>query len=322
MSVVENIKHLNVVENIKLYRTTYGLSVKDVAEVLDRTQKEINAFEKGTVEPDIMYLRDLAMMCKCGVEDLRGNTFVDCGHVVANSVVLGYSDDEKIDGYWGNVGILLKGEEKSRWYPISREASCRIQRGMESCSNWFWVHTLNNRMLLIDRTKVRKITLLDEALDHIEGDWELPIDGCSGAALEVYAGLELMSDLNLDEADAENNTSKKYKTCIAEYAKEWGLDSDEKLIDFLWNVTVFEADGAKTKIMASETCLEWVYTLVALELDEENQPCFVFDEDDRTNAVYIARDNVAMVDMPLLRLIKGIMMPINEADKEDSSSVQ
>ena len=41
------------------------------------------------------------------------------------------NEDIEIDGYWGNLGLKIKGQKKSRWYPVTQKTYENIYISLE-----------------------------------------------------------------------------------------------------------------------------------------------------------------------------------------------
>ena len=104
---------------LKELRAKFNMTQKDLADRLSMSQQAIAKWENGTAEPTVKNLRELAIIFGIGVDDLLGNS------PVVKTILLCHcepkeDEDLEIDGFWGNLGIKIKSQKKSRWYPITQ----------------------------------------------------------------------------------------------------------------------------------------------------------------------------------------------------------
>ena len=304
------------------YRKAWNFSFDELSEMIDVGADEIEAWEEGKKEPGISQLRDLAMIFRCGVFNLMKLDLSPPTVLMSTLSVfgMGVCKNSDIDGYWGNVGIMLKGETKSKWYPISNYAMSLIYENMygDVCDDWFFVPTLNNRLLVLHRDRVRKIALLPEAMDQPAGDWELPVEGCKGVIWEIYKGLDLWFAANhLDNDEWEGQTSEKYRETVVSYAERFGLDTQDynALRNFLYDVKIYETNGDVIEIEAKPRSLYNLYMdIKSVEYDPKLRS-FVFNTEDEVDTIFVPREGVALIDMPLQRVCEGF----EEVHKEDEN---
>lgn len=170
---------------LKELRAKFNMTQKDLAERLEMSQQAIAKWENGTAEPTVKNLRELAVIFGISVDDLLGNS-----KTVKTTHFCNYgpkkNEDIEIDGFWGNLGVKIKGQEKSRWYPITQKTYEDIYNALQEGITWLNVETLNNKRLLINHKNIKKLSLVDEACDEVHDDWDLQWDAYSGHSDESY----------------------------------------------------------------------------------------------------------------------------------------
>lgn len=57
-------------KRIRFLRRKYGLSQKELAEMINRTKATVDSYESGRIFPHVMALRDIALALKCSTDFL------------------------------------------------------------------------------------------------------------------------------------------------------------------------------------------------------------------------------------------------------------
>ncbi len=170
---------------LKELRAKFNMTQKDLAEQLDMSQQAIAKWENGTAEPTVKILRELAVIFGISVDDLLGDSkTVKTTHLCSYEPKI--SEDIEIDGFWGHLGLKVKGQNKSRWYPITQKTYEDIYLAIQNESKWIYAETLNNKKLLINKQNIKKFSLVDDACDEVSDDWELQWDACYGDCDVAY----------------------------------------------------------------------------------------------------------------------------------------
>ena len=96
---------------LKELRVKFNMTQKELAERLEMSQQAIAKWENGTAEPTVKNLRELAIIFGISVDDLLGNS-----RIIKTSHLCSYepkkNEDIEFDGFWGNLGIKIKGQKK------------------------------------------------------------------------------------------------------------------------------------------------------------------------------------------------------------------
>ncbi len=170
---------------LKELRVKFNMTQKELAERLEMSQQAIAKWENGTAEPTVKNLRELAIIFGISVDDLLGNS-----RIIKTSHLCSYepkkNEDIEFDGFWGNLGIKIKGQKKSRWYPITQKAYEYIHMNLQNESKWLNIETLNNKNLLINKQNIKKFSLVDDACDEVFEDWDLQWDAYEGNSDTFY----------------------------------------------------------------------------------------------------------------------------------------
>jgi transcriptional regulator with XRE-family HTH domain len=293
-------------KHLKEIRQAHNLSQEEVAKMLKTTQQTIARWEASKAEPNINALRDLAMIFGTSVDDLLGTNPIS--NKVTSTILYQFGENTMVDGFGGHVGLLLRGEKQTKWFPITLETANTISKAlanMEEDNEFFYILTLNNRLLLINPTKVRRIWLLDDACDPPE-DWgKEAAEDYSGNPIELYRGLDAYF---YDRDDLCKKSSEPYIKVIEGFIKKRKIDA-EKADQLLHETSIFMADGTIAAYYADPSCLWQI--MFNLDLDDMPKMLAIHSYGGDYDSYYPTA-NVAVVSMPLI----DVMDAAKEFDAE------
>lgn len=235
---------------IKELRTQLRLTQKDIATLMHTTQQTIGRWENGTSEPSLSNLRDLAYALGTTTSTLIGES----GASEQNSLYDLILDQErvKLEGFWGNVGILTANRTKSIWYPITEDTEERISNRREEGIP-FMFETLNNKLVFINPKHVKRIVTVDDDSDAFPNDWELSWHESGSESPEILDLLEIyMEETDWEEEPDPNNTlSDTLRAEIEKLVEKHNIDEDA-IQQLLYGMRVIYADGSMESFMLSE----------------------------------------------------------------------
>jgi len=297
------------VKRLKELRQTFGYTQEQLAEMLRTTPQSIARWETGKAEPSFSALRDLAMIFGTSVDDLvGGNPLSDSITTTAYTLLL----NEKHDGCWGNAGVLLPGQQHTRWYPITSREHSRIKNSLDSKSGWLCFSTLNNRMVVMNAAKVKRVVFLDEACDQPFGDWEVGWDTVEGRPLELYRALEEYAVR--EDGQLEESASPQLISILEELVKENGWD-EKTILKITTETNIWFADGSQMSYHVDEDDLWSLVSSVEIESDE--RMISLYDENTGMES-FFSRDALALVEMPLLHVMDAARRELRELEEEDA----
>ncbi|MBC9130471.1 helix-turn-helix transcriptional regulator [Frischella sp. Ac13] len=174
-------------EKLKILRKQCNYTQKDLAYMLGVTTKDVQNWELNKAQPELKIIRDLAIIFGTSVYDILSD------ESIATTDYSPWNFNETIDYFWGHIGILLYNSNIIKWYPITNSTFDRVETILSNDepskeNNILSFDTLNNRLLLINKNIVKKISLLDDASD-MPKDWEIPWDGYQGLGSEEFYNL-------------------------------------------------------------------------------------------------------------------------------------
>ena len=292
-------------QRLKSLREEFNYTQHHIAEMLKTTQQTIARWETGKAEPSIAALRDLAMIFNTSVDDLLGNNPFS-KKVMSNSLHYGKKDSD-VDGFWGHLGLLIPGQKQTKWFPITLDAATRVSATLynaEENGTWLNVSTLNNKYIVFNSEKLRRVWLLDDACDA-PGDWsEEARSDCTGEPQEFY---KVLDDYDFDDSEKES-ISDTLRAVVDEFIKERKFDEDG-LIKFLKFSTIYMADGDVTSYWANpEALYDFVFHInLGVPPKIVSLPAEGGDFES-----YYPLSQLAVVEMPLLEVMSAAKEDMDE----------
>jgi transcriptional regulator with XRE-family HTH domain len=277
---------------LKQFRTGLNLSQERLAEMVKTTQQTIQRWETGKSEPPLAALRDLATIFGTSIDDLLGRNPLS-KEASTNHL---FSLDSGHGNFWGNLGLQFPGDKLSRWYPVTTAEATRVEERMNNLteeSPWLVVATLNNRMLIVNGLAVKQVSLLDEAADQPDDDWELPWDGMAGLEPEVYRALVTWAGRG-DEEELE--ASDAFKEGLKNTIEEHKL-TPELVKERVLSTLIRYKDGSEQSYEVEPGHL-WHAVLDAESASGEPVLFDLTDYGEGRN-VYVPGAALSLLDMPL-----------------------
>lgn len=289
---------LPVMKNhIRDYRQSLGVSVRRIEEKCGIRAERLKEIEEGA-EASLLELRDIALCLGTSIATVlgkyvfRGQTSEWSGRVV--------EDNSDLAEFWGHIGILARNSKKYRWYPIT-EYEVDENFYLEE-KNLFLIPCMNNRVLLINKKNINKIKLLDEACDRPENaGWDNNIS-VGEVPLVLY---EALDDYLLKGPDEQ--MSELFIREMESFIYEYGITEDNGF-DHVDNTRIIYADGYEEVEMIDfsrskgiSAAMDQIYTYCNDHVDT-----MVYANTDLEGMIGINLDNVAIMDMPYLKLEKAI----------------
>ncbi len=296
-------------KKLRKLRTAAKYTQEDLAGMLKVSQQTIARWEAGKVEPNIAALRDIAVIFGTSVDDLLDIEKNRIDKITTNRYHI--FGGKTSDGFWGYLGLLLPGHEKTKWYPITLSEADRISSRLSDQNedhDWFVTSTLNNRMLVFPISAIKRIWLQDDNIDYPEDDWDLSWDEGAGYSPEIYQALE---DYFYDPESEEY--SETLREIVKELVEKHEID-EEKLAKWVLNTHIHFIDGTFTNYGVEEEQLESLVFTAELEMASVLRL-------DNLNGMqsYYPATAVRLIDMPLLKYREGYKKACEEdgVEQED-----
>ena len=249
-------------EKLKILRKQCNFTQKDLANLLGVKTKDIQNWELNKAQPELKILRDLADIFSTSVYDILSD------ESIATTDYSPWNFNETIDYFWGHIGILLYNSNIIKWYPITNSTFDRVETILSNDkpskeNDIFSLDTLNNRLLLINKNIVKKISLLSDASDSPK-DWEIPWDGYQGLGSEEFYNL------------------------IDEYFFDYELEILNQVYIYYHDNTVETIDIVNAQELFNDV------RLIEFELNR-----FIQFSDDNGEIHFIPLNSVGLIDVPL-----------------------
>jgi transcriptional regulator with XRE-family HTH domain len=287
---------------LKEIRGKFGLTQKELAERLGTTQQTIARWESGKTEPSIANLKDLAIILGTSVNEL-----IDNETIIKTSIMNDFcrTENNKVDGFWGHLGIKICRENKTIWYPISANTYSSLFK-MFQFRGWCYTETLNNKVLLMNRSSIHRFCLLDDACDPLENDWDVEWHALEPFPLEIYNELEQINSSSFDgslDVEMSDQSSEEFKKTLKSIIDDNKLD-DKKVRNITSDICIRYTNGDSEYY---ETAIDDYFTMIMMKVegleDDENVDPIVIDDDISDNAIFFFNPkDIAVIEIPLLKV--------------------
>lgn len=207
---------------------------------------------------------------------------------------------------WGHLGIRVPGASALSWYPVTAEHAYRLRQQLRRGASWVVVTTLNNRALMLNASAV-KVVMQDADADEPDG-WVPSWDNAEGYPQAVYRGLY---QYRLS-GERMPGALEAFKAMLRGIIEEHALDEDA-LYSRLRVSRVHYRDGTSEEIPTDAGACWAAFSTAALGADS---PALDLSCQARGLDVFVARDSVAVVDMPLHLMLDAATDQQNEIDAE------
>lgn len=321
-------------KRLRQLRESFNLSQDGLAKKLNTTQQTIARWESGKSEPGIAALKDLALIFHTSVDDLL--EYAVTGKNISSSLY--YLLTEPQDGFWGHIGIQI-AQRPSVWFPITAGIADKLADafdGMNHEKSWVLFPTLANQYIALHPSCAQKITILDDASDHPQADWELAYP-YNGLPQELYRGFEVIDSigfsknelyflaevykkrisntaLNASEtrklkllleavfAEFKNEVSENFILVSAVHFIEEKLFEEARYRQYMSDVNIYGLDGHKTLMMDGTDTLMRVLSVLGAGGAENTLLKFQSPEE---GSVFMPKSRIAMITMPYSLVLEG-----------------
>ncbi len=296
---------------IKEFRTQLGLTQKDLAALMNTTQQTIGRWENGTSEPSLSNLRDLAIKLGTTTSALLGEPFAPKQSSYYH--LMFKEEQEGLDGFWGNLGVLPIHRDKSIWYPITLGGVCDTSSKIGE-GEPFMFESLNNKLVFINPSHIKRFVTLDDASDAFPNDWEVSWLEFGHESPEIFDALEIYMQETYwgDEPDPDNSLSDTLRAGIEKLVEEHKLD-EEAILKLTSGIRIFYADGSMEAYNLREfSSIAALFT----EIEFMFAPSVIHIEDDEYSFI-LPLDNIAIIEFPLAKVMEALKKDLEDFDELD-----
>lgn len=281
--------------HIQQFRQALQYSRETLAKELHVSVIDIENWENGTAFPDIRYLRDIALLFKTSVEELRGDyplrAYPRTGHFFVN--------DSTLDAFWGHVCIHLQNHGNALWFPISLKSQQSIAEQLTRSTTshpWVAIETLNNRLLFINVMHTDSIELVHQQKGDQQSapdDWDI-----QGYSLELYRAL-MQKDQDPFGYMASNQYSDSFKEKIESICNHHGLYLGTSLSDRLYNTHIIQTQ----KSISAPIAPNFIAKIYQNIRDQQMPIMLNISKSIESNQHFIQSAKIALINTPLALLI-------------------
>ena len=147
----------------KTLRDALRLDLQQLSQRCGLSIDELQKIEAGEDVP-LAELRDVAYCLGTGVTGVLGDGYFQTP--VSSMDYFVKNDPTTIQspgGFWGHLGILVQGQPKYLWFPITSYTRQLVYKN--STEKYMAIPCMDNSLLLINCDKIEELVLLDEACD-------------------------------------------------------------------------------------------------------------------------------------------------------------
>ena len=297
--LMSDIKHpFNRMRQMKNALKIMDDSVSEETGISMERLKEI----EGGAEATKSELRDIAFCYKTSVRGILGTNYFDVPVAEPDDFTRGDQFDG-MHGFWGHIGIRLRGNGAYFWYPISYDTKKKMYGMMTQ--EYGVVPCMNNKLLLLNLKEVEQIVLLDEACDPPSfANWDSAISE-GEIPLAVYEALE-----DYDPNWEEDEISPKMGSMLEKLLQEKSWDEMD-VIRILKGIKICFRGNQETSVISSGHYDEFqTLTDVIQEIYEFGEH---FHEDEVIRfedwgeaEILFKLSRIAMMEMPLIEIENAI----------------
>ena len=271
---------------------------------------EIASGGKATV----IELRDIAYCLGSSVAAILGETYFFPQYVyMPPDSTQELCSNARLDGYWGDVGILPSGSKTYIWFPITTRTYKKILSSIDQ--DFLAVPCINNKILLIQMKNIQDMILLDEACDALDNtNWNY--NQMEHYPLVVYEALE--DYIHCNYMDKKKNMSEKLRLILDSMIKTYHL-TENSICDMLYGITIHHNDGSIHHDQIAWSQEESISFLLH-ELycfDQFTSVKNILQYENSNSAVHLLPlNNISVLEVPLLMVEKAIAESFLENDSD------
>tara|TARA_B100000427_G_scaffold259162_1_gene223229 strand:- start:344 stop:1285 length:942 start_codon:yes stop_codon:yes gene_type:complete len=218
--------------------------------------------------------------------------------------------------WWGNIGILLPNEDKSRWYPLRSDqglldslSQVKSQLIIKEYKNIFLIITSSNRLLIINKNNIKKISFLEEGADQPSNDWDgfrnkfdLQGELCIPYMRMIYNSYygNEMPLTNIQKEIKEEMLNVFFDSSMNWDYEYKDLEQDEIMDRFFNEVSIHFNDGSKDY----KTMGDWTLNLYQNLINGSFSEFIDISDDGFFEKIPIS--TISLIEVPLINLIDCI----------------
>ena len=302
----------NPYNEVSQLRKALRRRVEEVSAACNISVEEIQNIEAGEEVP-LAVLRDIACYLGTSVRGLRGEnyfqtTLSSMGDFIDNDPTSVTSPG----AFWGHLGILLKGQTRYQWYPITAYTRQIIYHDIEN--PYMVVPCMDNSLLLINTENIGEATLLDEACDApVELDWDRTVSEGEIPPVIYEAFDDYIEYAVQKENPEEFDLSARLAATMDKYVEKQKIDPEEFSLKLQEATLYFKNGTEKVHLIDWGRADGLVNTVKYInEMGELIDGSMVTFEGLGGEEFFLNLKNIAMVKLPLAKVEDAIALGMEE----------
>ena len=295
----------NRLNRIRGLRNKLRMDIDFVAEETGISKQELTKIESGD-EATPAQIKDIALSLSTSVAGIQGKEFFPVPVMMPEEILMAYKYDlpEYMSGYWGSVGIRIKGGDDCFWYPITNAARSDLKKVIHS--EVIVIPCMNNRVLVLNMKKINEVILLDDACDSPGSDsWSSPINH-EDVPQVVYDALYDLPICSDEQIDARQDVSPALQALTRQVIKELDWDEDT-LLHLLYRTIIHFTDGRNIEKYVQydfdanniSGLDELIFSVYMMAADQDQANKIIELEESGGEKSFINFENVSFFDIPL-----------------------
>ena len=217
-------------------------------------------------------------------------------------------------GFWGHLGILVQGQPKYLWFPITAYTRQLVYKN--STEKYMAIPCMDNSLLMINCDKIEELVLLDEACDSpVDMDWDSTVSEGEIPAVVYEAFDDYMTYKDVGDTPSHYDLSALLVGAIDHIIDICKIDS-EAFASKLNTATIMFSNGRIQHLTLSydvsdslATAVQQIYEMGEL-LDNSIVTIEACDEVE----ALINFKNISMIQLPLAKIECDIKRSLSETD--------
>lgn len=289
----------NPYTNQKQLRKALNIDLEHLNQKSGVSVEELGKIEAGENVP-LAKLRDVALCLGTGVRGVLGDGYFQTQ--IAHMGCYVENDPTTIrspGGFWGHLGILVKGHPKFIWFPITMYTRNMIYQN--SKVEYMVVPCMDNSLLLINCKNIEELVLLDEDCNQpADMDWDCKVS-CGEVPAVVYEAFDDYMSCKYSKGKPDKyDISGTLLAALDGFVAKQELEPETFEYE-LNSVTVMLASGRTIKhgIYCGNNSNLTLMVKCIYETGELMGETVVTFEDGNEAEILINIENVSMIKLPL-----------------------
>lgn len=240
----------NIYTGAKHLRESHRLGLPELSQLTGLPVEELQKIEAGEEVP-LKDLRDVAACLGTGVRGVLGDGYFQTQISTLDEI---FPNDRTTirspGGFWGHLGILMNGQAKYMWFPITAYTRNLIYQNR---TEKYWaIPCMDNSLLIINCANITALTLLDDACDQpIDMDWDDTVSSGEIPSVVYEAFDDYLEYKNSDGSPADFDLSETLAGAIDNIVTQEKIDPEKFGAD-LYTATILFANGRTQTLALSD----------------------------------------------------------------------